>query len=586
MSKAKLNKVLLGLSLSTLFFASNLKNCYAATVSFGTLSEGSTNSEVPYTPVEGQVYTSGKHRFEYGYNKKILSATGIDINGYDLNGTSVMPTSTTIDSTKYTFTSGTWIGINIIETQSVSWEVTDFTFKEIRKKYTCVYSKDSTKYECGTDASSTTIPAGSSCTKTGYTCTTQPIPANVSPPQVICLCTKPKYCTQNYNDITDIVYKDYYDEYSCDATKTDNNGVKYSLNTEKSSVEEITNDTVDTTQQNLMKQEARNTVHSEALSRIGAPVGEVKYIKNNDYPSNGIFDKGELTGRKLTETDSGAGRDSGSATKSYEYRQEKVCMNLKNAKITYGEDCDSDEIRIPNKTVSGSNLTYWHYFIPLNAKSGTEEFYLEIIGNVNRKLSIDECKDAMKKYSSNYPDYIIPNLTGGEFDLGNSKKYNEELVETNGGCYFATTIYIPTIQKFYNEIDSNGTKKFKGFNFYYKPINVTDPFPNGIPTISIWTEEDTSDLTGPTLSSDDITYIANVNNNVYKIRNYNKTIPYTTWDNMYISGKSKFIENEGIVDRYVDTTDFYKLGCGPANSSATNSDGKTNYLYQQECGTQ
>ena len=54
---------------------------------------------------------------------------------------------------------------------------------------------------------------------------------------------------------------------------------------------------------------------------------------------------------------------------------------------------------------------------------------------------------------------------------------------------------------------------------------------------------------------------------------------------MHINGVSDFIENGGFIKRNVSKTDFYKLGCGPENEKRTNSDGTTNYLYQQECGT-
>ena len=41
---------------------------------------------------------------------------------------------------------------------------------------------------------------------------------------------------------------------------------------------------------------------------------------------------------------------------------------------------------------------------------------------------------------------------------------------------------------------------------------------------------------------------------------------------MHLNGVSDFIENGGFVKRNVSKTDFYKLGCGPANEKTTNND--------------
>ena len=226
-----------------------------------------------------------------------------------------------------------------------------------------------------------------------------------------------------------------------------------------------------------------------------------------------------------------------------------------------------------------SDTKYWYYFIPLNTKS-TDGFTFEMNSSKSR-LSEGICLDIIN--NNEFWKNRITDANGKKFDAETSKTKAKEKVK--GGCFARTIITIPVEQKFYNE-QTDGT--FKGFNFYYKPIDVNNPFPNGLPSNSIWTTETISKIKGT--SNQNVTYYANVTNakaiRDYKNKetNYKKNL-YTSWENMQLNGVSNFIENEGFVKRYVQKTDFYKLGCGPANEKKTNSDGTTNYLYQQECGT-
>ena len=84
MSKMKINKFALGLSITTLLLTSNLNKCYAAYVGFGSLSDGGGGSaEVEPIPSGDKDYKSGTRKFVYSYNKILAANSGMDMNGYD-----------------------------------------------------------------------------------------------------------------------------------------------------------------------------------------------------------------------------------------------------------------------------------------------------------------------------------------------------------------------------------------------------------------------------------------------------------------------------------------------------------------------
>ena len=70
-----------------------------------------------------------------------------------------------------------------------------------------------------------------------------------------------------------------------------------------------------------------------------------------------------------------------------------------------------------------------------------------------------------------------------------------------------------------------------------------------------------------------------------KIRDYNSKNSYASWENMKIDGTSKFIDNEGIIERSSTPGNIYSLACGPANANEYLNAAKTikNTLYQKEC---
>ena len=293
----------------------------------------------------------------------------------------------------------------------------------------------------------------------------------------------------------------------------------------------------------------------EASSKLGTPSAsyEIELMNSNDVNDKTIT---KLKGN------GGCSRGKNSISCNFWYNMSKTCINVKNSNVRYlttNESCNNDEMEIKNDKING--IEHWHYFIPLNTKTNSD-FYI-MVSNIsdNSKKDSAFCQSLIDN-NSNYKDYIIKNGEGQPITLTGNKI--KDKVEVRTGCYIGAKINIPINQKFYHEDNNN---KFKGFNFYYKPIDINNPFPNGVNTSSMWYEWNKNNSKNPDLtkSYNKATYVANYVN-VNKVRNYTKDNPYTSWNNMNLNGTSQFIENENIVNRLVDRNSFYKLGCGPSNS--------------------
>lgn len=495
-------------------------------------------------------------RYQYRYKKSISTNSAISVNAYDLSGTSAIPVSVT--DFKTTFKAGTWVGINVQEVQSASWRVWDFQFQEVKKQYTC-QEKGKTETKCdyrynaspsfcnflhGSFTPSKKYGGIGTC---AYNCRSVPTGGNTRPVTV-----------------------DYYETNPCKSFET--------IADESPAV---TIESNGGSLANGKKNEARTKAYNEARSLVGAPIGEVEYITNNKYPdSDNKLDWGKIKGTAVNWKDTGINGDSGTIYVEYEYSPQKVCMNLKTAKVSYQDECVENKrngtVIIPNGTTYdkylGKNVSYWHYFIPLNLKSDTE-FSLKVSGNEDRILSTGECESVMKNYGTkdnNYTSYIVP-LNGRSTFSGDYTKLvrnssDWKLVQRNNGCRFTTIVNFPIEQKFYNEEQEKDNLIFKGFNFYYRPIDINNPFPNGIANDSYWKNWEKENKKNPNLedSFKNITYYAtNISGSI--IRQYNKDNAYTSWDKMNLNGTSSYITSNNIITRKVSTDSFYNLGCGPAN---------------------
>lgn len=296
-----------------------------------------------------------------------------------------------------------------------------------------------------------------------------------------------------------------------------------------------------------------DTCRNDALARIRNKIGdmspsyEIKLQNSNDINAN------NTTSTKAVSTSNCSSTDR-SKTCTFLYTVNKTCIDVKTAEVRYitnNGTCNSNEIEVKKDS------NHWHYFVPLNAKSN-DNFFLSVssAGN-NVKQSANACKYVINNYS-NYKDFII---TSNEKQFSGNK--NKDLATANSGCYLSSVINIPVEQKFYNE--ENNT--IKGYSFYYKPIDINNPFPNGLTDkSSYWYDWYKSNKKTPDLtkSFEKMTYIAN-NIDTETIRSYNQDNKYTSWQDMKINGRSEFIDKYVTRNFNITKDSFYKLGCGPMN---------------------
>lgn len=277
---------------------------------------------------------------------------------------------------------------------------------------------------------------------------------------------------------------------------------------------------------------------------------------------------------------------------TFTYLPKEICMNVKTAKVSYkaNEPCGENEMKVSYTEKSGK--TYWDYFSPLDSKQKSD-FSFNMVRSSQAGVQPKEFCKALIEQEVGYTNFI--KSANGE-ELSDNKNIALNTIEGNNGinegCLLTTKISIPTIQKFYKEekIDDGNNSKLKGFNFYYKPIDINNPFPNELGQNSLWNDWKTNkqankenpkfseSFKSKTYEASNINpntirdYNAKVTNKVNEITGvYEETLEnsYASWENMNVNGTSKYISDanneNGIIKRYVDNNSFYNLGCGPAN---------------------
>lgn len=268
------------------------------------------------------------------------------------------------------------------------------------------------------------------------------------------------------------------------------------------------------------------------------------------------------------------------------YNPQQTCLNRKTAQVTYvkfGEKCDGESMEVKNFTsIRDENDKVGMYFIPLNTKSNhTYTYELQA-----KSKQIEElCKAYIEKYKDPKDQRWRKLLLGNNKQSMANMNYNQAKKAVKGGCYYAMNFEFKVKQEFYNENSSN---RLEGYGFYYRPIDASNPFPNGLGDSTYWGEkglynskENSVTIDKKTYDLDDsfktVTYTANVNNPT-AIREYNKRADsegrsylYMSWDNMNVDGSSGFI-NAGYVTRNGKQS-YYKLGCGPSNNTWKECDG-------------
>ena len=329
----------------------------------------------------------------------------------------------------------------------------------------------------------------------------------------------------------------------------------------------------DSTKEKECKDEALRIVKAEAekLSKTNLS-SKVELPDSNDINSDGKVSIG--TNRTLSckfDIISYSGNvASDSCSYSVPLSPGNVCMNMKTGEVKYGDICsdinnDLYEI-IPNVSVKkgNSNINYFHYFLPLNMKNND---LIEIPVVAGKKISAKECIDWIEnrnKYGENYAKEVI--LDNNNINLLTGNLENDKRIInrcTSDGkrqcCHLGFNINIEN--KFYKE--ENG--KISGFNYYYRPISISNPFPNGISDNSLWTDV----FNG----NDD--YRIKFGSKTYESSPYlienvsNIADSYFSWNSMNLSGRSSRISGSGneVIASRTGASEVFNLGNGPLIST-------------------
>ena len=484
-------------------------------------NNGGTTGEKKYS--NWIYYKDDGKRIKYRYSFQTWTNSSYSIKYYN-------PTDGAIKS-------GTWMGIHINEIQSASWNVLDIEYKEVKKVYTCTVTKPICDCYYGT----------------AYTIVGQEI---VSVKKRICQGDpnyRPSIGCKKSSSTSTTYKKDYYDDSPCSADSTET----FTENDEDINESETTS----------KKKEVYTLAHNSAAGSIGAPFSKLQIITDElDEKNNHKTET--ILGSLVSTSDSGVEK-SGTISKTYSYKPSSICINLKTGKVRYNKECKQDEEVKINPYID-REIEYWQYFSPLDTKSGTS-FSLAIKKNDARVLSNTECHNTMNKYKNQYQNYIVSinnkALNGDYCKNGNCNNLNtgsgSDWQEVSKGCYFSTVLNFDVVQKYYFEEMKNNELKFNGYNLYYRPININNPFPTSPTENSIWYEWYNSINKTPNLkdSFNEVTYSVDVSNKLADtIRAYNTNNPYPSFDKLSLNGTSSFLQSIGVVSLTGDKVN--KLGEG------------------------
>ena len=382
--------------------------------------------------------------------------------------------------------SGTWIGINAREIQTASWSVSNFEFKEIRTEYTCTTT---TKGQ----------PACGKCYKDTIT------NKKLCPGMAGYVDWKGCGSAPTITTTKSFGQKSYYTSFNCP------DGGKASYVEKEVSVSTAIAET--------FKNAIYKNAHDTALGFVGAPLSSIQ-ITTDELDSNNKYKTLTIGVVEVESSDTGVAA-SGTIIKKYEYKPNNICINLKTGKVSYNKTCQTDE-EVQVLPYYSGGLAYWQYFSPLDMKSGSN-FKLEILGG--RQLNEKECEGFRNKYGGNAGNYI------------------------DSSCRLRITSSYNVVQKYYYEETKNNKLVFNGYNLYYRPININNPFPT-IPTSnSLWYKWYNSKDKSPNLkdSFNEVTYSVDVPNKLADtIRAYNVNNPYPSFDKLSLSGTSDFLRSIGV----------------------------------------
>ena len=524
---------------------------------------GMDNKDTKWGDGPDITYDDGNSRYVCKYKVAYGANVSVNISAIDMDGNEIIDNNGNVS--EYTL-SGTWVGLDVKEHSQASWNVKEVKRYKKKIKYTCKYTGGCKSWESVT---TTTTKAG--CDQKGGTWTppevvdkpnsgqaqfqsyeasyTKDQKSNAKQMAKVSLygtCTYTGKCKE-YNELTSTYTKEYNEEFKC----PDKEG--YTITQTQEDKEDEDNSDLSTCQTKI-----GDSVRKKALSLLNNTNNTVNYINTNDYKN---FTIGTIPVNETAPICSG-NYQKGNCQKDYDHRPSKVCIDIKTGLIYYGNDCKSKHLIIDDINARGRQ--YWHYFVPLNARSDSM-FYVEISQKNSNKLNIGFCENAMEKYS-NYYQLIKPLYAtqyDGSYNQSGTNSRDYKLLTKEKGCRTSIKILFDLKQKFYNE--SGNDKDLNGYKFYFRQVDIAKPFNTAPNSSSLWYKWYQNNKTKANFNDTfkGVSYRA-VIKNPQAIRDYADSFndPYTSWKNISADGKSTFI-NTYVERRNVGK--IYKLGCGPEN---------------------
>ncbi len=319
--------------------------------------------------------------------------------------------------------------------------------------------------------------------------------------------------------------------------------------------------------------DCQNQAVKETRSKIGVNSKErYEVLLSNSNKVSSVLDKESQVKTTMHKTIDAKWQNgsstalSDSYTYSILYGMTSVCLDPVKGEVTYPSgSCIGNQLKIDDYYEGTS--PFFHYFIPLNAKDNDE---IEI--NIREKKAnkvddlvnyiksnLDIYKDTIKCYSPKDLErrYPISGFLGG-IKNGEPDSRMKKFLSDNS-CYITIVIKVTHKNKFYHT--SGG--KIDGFNFYFRKIDLNNPFPKGVSNVeSLWYKYYHSNIKDLKLGS--VSYTSSTEQAKYASRISDSLF---SWRNMDASGENRLIGSNAIATRIRNDDNkgdnVSKLGLGP-----------------------
>ncbi|MBR7042345.1 MAG: hypothetical protein IKI04_02465 [Bacilli bacterium] len=286
-------------------------------------------------------------------------------------------------------------------------------------------------------------------------------------------------------------------------------------------------------------------------------------------------------------------------TAKYRYNLPSAWIEPSTGRVKYANEIKDSEKSTYYETEpmyiedNGYKIQIGKYYIPLNATNDDLIKY-NLLPNPsnNRSYSKELCSAVIDKYSTRsetkpfWGDFLMYKNAGSKrmiYEDAKTATAAKNIVSRDNGCRMGLRIAFKIAEDYY--------KSEGGYNYYYRQIDYSQPFPNGMASNGFWygrydaksnsTVVTNADGKKDTYNSQDldnsfskVTYRTNQDYTANTIREYNKASNnpkdnrvYSSWLEMNNSGTSSFINSAANGISRNGCQKFYSLGCGPANSN-------------------